>query len=815
VIEETRLAALLDDLSLGLVMAEPDNLISLGEILEKLENLSEALTGNDNRTGEAVLSGMRRAVEAVILERTPEKSETLDLVGRGACILQELKRGRTGDAEIGLQAEAFLNELKTRIGVDVAAEPALAPPEGSRPPETVPETVPVPEAADYEIEKDEDLFFGFVTESLEHIESIEVNIIGLEQEPEDMEILNAVFRPFHTIKGVSGFLNLKQIHRLTHDTENLLDDARNGRIKISGPAIDVVLDAVDILKRMVMDVKTSMESGRPLPEDYGLDGFIERLHRVREGACQAEEFEASGAEDGPYRDRKLGEILVEQGSISAENLDRFVGVQEDRRSRKLGDLAVEKGIVSREDLDEALVRQQGDQVKRIGEILIETGKAEPEDISQAVLEQESMREERLGEMLIREKQAGAREVAEALREQKRGGDGPAHTVKVDTGKLDGLVDLVGELVIAQSLVASNRIMTGLKDQKLARDLSLMARITSELQRTAMAMRMAPIRQTFQKMIRLVRDLSHKSGKPVELTLSGEETEIDRNMVAAIYDPLVHMVRNSVDHGIEPPEQRKARGKPIEGRVHLRAFHQGGNVVVEIEDDGQGLDAQKILAKAVERGLVGPDENLSEAAVYHLIFQPGFSTAEKVTDVSGRGVGMDVVKKAIDKLRGKVEISSKLGRGSTITIRLPLTLAIIDGMIVKVGDNRYILPTATIRESFRPAPGDCHTVANHGEMIRVRDSLLPLIRLDRVLGIVGESRHPAEALVVVVENDGRRRCLMVDQVIGKQEVVIKSLGESLKHIRSLAGGSILSDGRVGLILDVAGVFEVSDGMAGGA
>jgi two-component system chemotaxis sensor kinase CheA len=330
----------------------------------------------------------------------------------------------------------------------------------------------------------------------------------------------------------------------------------------------------------------------------------------------------------------------------------------------------------------------------------------------------------------------------------------------------------------------------------------------------MSMRMVPIRQTFQKMIRLVRDLSRKSGKQVELAMSGEDTEIDRNMVEAIYDPLVHMVRNSVDHGIEKPEVRRESGKPAEGHVQLRAFHQGGNVVIEIVDDGQGLNRDRILEKAIERGVVSPDESLSDSAIFNLIFQPGFSTAEKITDVSGRGVGMDVVKKAIEKLRGKVEVDSRPGRGSTVTIRLPLTLAIIDGMIVRVGEHRYILPTVAIHESFRPAAGDYHTVKGQGEMIKVRENLLPLVRLDGVLGAMGAVGDPTEALVVVVENEGERRCIMVDEVIGKQEVVIKSLGERLKFVRALAGGSILGDGRVGLILDVSGVFEVSDGLAGG-
>jgi two-component system chemotaxis sensor kinase CheA len=578
--------------------------------------------------------------------------------------------------------------------------------------------------------------------------------------------------------------------------------------------IDVVLDAVDVLKRMITNVKTSLETGAVDEEEYGLEDLLQRIHAVQQGA---------GAAPGPptrpaapsYAGRKLGEILLDQDVIGEEELEQVLHNQEVDRLRRLGDIIVEKGVITPEELEAALQRQMAAEEKKLGEILRESGLADERDIDEALSEQERLRQQRLGERLIKEKQAGAREVAGALREQRTETAPVSRTVKVDTEKLDSLVDMVGELVIAQSLVHSNENVLELKDQKLFRDLSHMSRITSDLQRVAMSMRMVPIRQTFQKMIRLVRDLSRKSGKQVELTMSGEETEIDRNMVEAIYDPLVHMIRNSVDHGVETPKVREERGKPAEGSILLKAYHQGGNVVIQIVDDGQGLNREKILKKAVERGLASPEDNLSDSAVFNLIFQPGFSTADQVTDVSGRGVGMDVVKRAIEKLRGKVEIESEPGKGSSITIRLPLTLAIIDGMIVRVGDNRYILPTISIHESFRPDRGDYHTVKGQGEMIKVRKNLLPLVRLDRILGAEGAAVDPAEALVIVVENDGERRCIMVDEVLGKQEVVIKSLGERLKYVRALAGGSILGDGRVGLILDVAGMFEVSDDMMGGA
>jgi two-component system chemotaxis sensor kinase CheA len=312
--------------------------------------------------------------------------------------------------------------------------------------------------------------------------------------------------------------------------------------------------------------------------------------------------------------------------------------------------------------------------------------------------------------------------------------------------------------------------------------------------------MVPIRATFQKMNRLVRDLSIKVGKQIDLVTEGEDTELDRTIVEEISDPLIHMVRNSIDHGIEKPEVRLQRGKPAQGTVSLKAFHQGGNIVIEIKDDGNGLDRARILAKAIEMGMVKPDEQIPDGELYKFILAAGFSTAQKVTDLSGRGVGMDVVKRNIDKLRGKIEIQSKLGYGSTFSIFLPLTLAIIDGLLVGVGEHRYIIPTLLVRESFRPSAEMIHTVHERGEMINLRGRLHPLLRLYSQLGVKPTSTDPAQSIVVVVEAGCEVRCLMVDKLLGKHEVVIKSLGETFQRNRYLAGAAILGDGRVGLILD---------------
>jgi len=318
-----------------------------------------------------------------------------------------------------------------------------------------------------------------------------------------------------------------------------------------------------------------------------------------------------------------------------------------------------------------------------------------------------------------------------------------------------------------------------------------------------------IRQTFQKMIRLVRDLSKKSGKLVDLRMIGEDTEIDRTMVDEIYDPLVHMIRNAIDHGIEDSKSRKDAGKPETGLITLKAYHKGGNIVIEISEDGKGLDREQIVNKAVERGLICSGKNMSDHEIHNLIFQPGFSTAEKITDVSGRGVGMDVVKRSVENLRGKIEVLSEKGKGTSVLMKLPLTLAIIDGIMVRAGNRDFIIPTFSVLESLCPDQSDCNKVVDRGEMIKIRESLHPLVRLHELFGFEPRRRDPWEAIVVVVESDGHRKCILVDELLGKQEVVIKSLGSSLRNTKGMAGGAILPDGRVGLILDMPGLFELSE------
>ncbi|HEV1284679.1 MAG TPA: chemotaxis protein CheA [Bryobacteraceae bacterium] len=397
-------------------------------------------------------------------------------------------------------------------------------------------------------------------------------------------------------------------------------------------------------------------------------------------------------------------------------------------------------------------------------------------------------------------------VASKSADTSKSGGETAFSLRVDAGKLDYMMDMVGELVIAQSLITHNPEIGALESGPLQRNLQQLGRITAEVQRVAMSMRMTPVGTLFGRMNRLVRDLTRKNGKKVRLELAGEETELDKTIIEQLADPMMHMVRNSLDHGLEGPEERAAGGKSPEGTLVLSASHQAGHILIEITDDGRGLNTEKILKKARERGLVPEGQNLSENEIFFLIFEPGFSTAEVVTDVSGRGVGMDVVRRQIQGLRGRIEIRSARGRGTTFLMRLPLTLAIIDGLIVGVGEERYIMPINSVREMLRPTPEMIFTMEGRAEMAMVRGELLPIVRLDRRFAIQGARQNPSEALFVVVEAQGRRFCLLVDEMLGKQEVVIKSLGDTFRHVSGISGGTILADGRVGLILDVNGVLR---------
>ena len=445
---------------------------------------------------------------------------------------------------------------------------------------------------------------------------------------------------------------------------------------------------------------------------------------------------------------------------------------------------------------------------RLGDILVAQGKADREEIEAAAADQG---DQPIGLAIVRSEAASLTEVGRALRKQRRlVGVEPAveSSVRVRTDRLDRLIDMVGELVIGHSIVAQDETVSSGSSPELQRKVTHAGKIVRQMQGLCMSIRMVPLKATFHKIARLVRDLARKREIMIDFVPIGEDTEIDRNMVDLVNDPLVHLVRNAVDHGIEPPEEREKSGKPKAGTVLLKAYHSGGSVVVEISDDGRGLERGKIIEKAIAKGLINSGTGVSDSELVHLIFQPGFSTADKVTDLSGRGVGLDVVRKAVEILRGRVDVSSEPGRGCTFSVRLPLTMAITDGMLTKVGDQRYILPMVNINMSFRPEAAALSTVVGRGEIVIFQGKMMPIIRLHRLFDIRGAVEDPAQGLLIII-GDGDQCCaLLVDELVEQQQVVAKSLGAGIGKIRGISGGAILGDGRVGLILDPQGIVALA-------
>ncbi len=697
-----------------------------GRLLNQLEIISGGSLEMDAEPLRRLSGGLVALLENVIMNGGGGEAD-FNALQKGITLMQEFGSGLT---EADVPPEKDVGELMSEIA-ELASDGSSGEP---------------PSAAKEQEDdgasglQDESLLRDFIVEGLEYINEIEVNILNLEQNPEDKDCVNAVFRPFHSIKGVAGFLNLDDIRELAHRLEDLLDKIRKDELSVNTDVIDVILEGADALKALIASLQKK------------LDGY------------SAEEAE------------------VDLGALAARIEDAEEGNHAEKGVKRLGDILVEDGVITREALTECLEVAKETPAKKIGETLIAKGKATPKQVSQALRKQSNQASE-------------------------------AASIRVDTSKLDDLIDMVGELVITQTMIRQNPVIRVTADEKMLRDISQLGSIISELQRTSTSLRMIPIKQTFQKITRLVRDLSKATGKKVNVAMTGEETEIDRNMVEEIYNPLVHMVRNAVDHGIEEPAERIMLGKPEAGTVSLKAYHRGGTIVIEIADDGRGLDAQKIFDKAVAHGLIEAGAGLTEQDIFRLIFLPGLSTASAVTDVSGRGVGMDVVKRAIDKLRGKVDIRSVKEKGTTFIASFPLTMAIIDGMIVRVGKEKYIVPTSAVRLLLRPDRSECSTVAQKGEMVNVRGTLIPLIRLHELFGIDGERKKPWESIVMVVDSGNRSKCVMVDEILGKEEVVIKGLGDGMKKAKGVSSGAILGDGNIGLILDPEGLFDLSETAVG--
>ena len=664
-----------------------------------------------------------------------------------------------------------------------------------------------------DIKEDSEIFLEFLSEVLDHLEDAESNILSIDEDVTDYEVINAIFRSIHSIKGSAGFLGLTDMQGLSHELEALLDKARKGEISITQEIIDISLSAIDALRKLRdnLAIKVDKELGKSTDADeqpINIQPYVDKITAILseeakpnetvpepQGSVnqeQADDFwDKEGAE--PSEEGFLGEILLDEGTITQEQLDKAL----EDGNKKIGEILVEDGVTTPEKIEKALTEQ-----KPIGEILAEKGVITEPQLDNALKQQGK----KVGERLVESGATTPESIDTALESQQaqRSVKLQSRTVKVDTGKLDNLFDLVGELVIANTLIVGE--MKSVNNNGTSKNLSQLTKITKDIQDQVMSMRMVTLKQTFQKMSRLVRDVSQRSGKKVKFEISGEETELDKNVIEEIADPLVHILRNSVDHGIESEEDRITKGKPNEGTVSLSAFHRGGSIIIEIKDDGKGLQKERILKKAIDKGLVSNQASMTDNQIYNLIFAPGLSTADKVTNISGRGVGMDVVKKNIEKLRGKVDVTSQEGVGSTFTIKLPLTLAIIDGIVVNVGDTKYIIPTVSIEESLQPKEEEISTVKNQGEVVNIRGNLLSLVRLHKLYNINTTKTVPWESIVVVVEGAEGKYGVLVDELLGQQQVVIKSLGDRFKNVKGISGSAILGDGKVGLILDVTGVRE---------
>ena len=730
-----QMIALLNDITSDFLFLDPDDVDvpTAGKFMNKLDMITSEAEQTGAAPVKAISVSLNNILEKMVLNKIDDKQKALQSFSRGISLMQEILDQYKNTGAYAGDTREFLAEMASLSGIAPPEEPEE---EDNLSPRVEPEaTTAEEEKSDLAEIPDEALLNDFITEALEYIDEIELNVLNMEQNPEDKDYVNAVFRPFHSIKGVAGFLNLTNIRDLAHNLENLLDKVRNDEQSVTRPLIDVVLDGADTLKTMIGLLKKAPEVRKSELARINMTDLIRRIKGVN-----------AASDDG--QTKKIGEILVQDG------------------------------VINEEVLNEGLEKAKTAPERKLGEVLINEGKATPKQVAQALRKQEEPSADKT-------------------------------TVRVDVRKLDDLIDMVGELVITHSMIQQNFIGQGQADRNLMRSIAQLTNITSGLQQTSMSLRMVPIKQTFQRMSRLVRDLAKNSGKLVAIELEGEETEIDRNMVDEIYNPMVHMVRNSIDHGLEQPEERIGVGKPEKGLICLKAYHRGGCIVIEITDDGRGLNKEKILAKALQNGVIQSIDGLTEQDVCRLIFHPGLSTAEKVTDISGRGVGMDIVKCAVEKLRGKIDIESTSGQGTTFVLRFPLTMAIIDGMIVKVGSERFILPMTAIRQVMRPDESSYTNIVDRGEVMHAMGQLFPLVRLYELFGIEPERRNPWEAIVVVVDGGDRSKCLLVDQIIGKAEVVIKGLGEGLKELKGISGGAILGDGQIGLILDPEGLFELSE------
>ena len=627
----------------------------------------------------------------------------------------------------------------------------------------------------------------FLIEAFELIEQIDHDLVELEANPEDLELLNRIFRVAHTVKGSSSFLNFDVLTELTHHMEDVLNKARKGELKITPDIMDVVLESVDMMKGLLESIR---DNGSDAAAGIDIKNICVRLTQISEGEASSAAAEAPAAPSP--------EPVKEPEPVApAEEAAPEVS---DAELSKLSDSEVEA------EIERLLkVRKAEDQARRASKGIAPKS---PEEIAPAAA---STPAPAARPAPSREKEADKKVPAAS----NSSAVAQEQTIRVEVKRLDHLMNLIGELVLGKNrlLKIYDDVEERYEGEKFLEELnqvvSSLSLVTTDIQLAVMKTRMLPIAKVFNKFPRMIRDLSRDLGKQIDLEISGEETELDKSIVEEIGDPLVHIIRNSCDHGIEDPETRKAMGKPEKGLVQLKAYNEGNHIVVEIVDDGKGLDADMLKAKSIEKGIITEREAdaMSEKEAFGLIFKPGFSTAAKVTNVSGRGVGMDVVKTNIEKLNGIIDIESEVGKGTVMKLKIPLTLAIIQSLLVGTQEEFYAIPLASVLETVRVPIDDIYTIDGKN-VLRLRDEVLSLVRLSDVFGVNKVFDGGDQTYVVIIGVAEAKLGIIVDTLVGQEEIVIKSMGDYLQNIPGIAGATIRGDGRVTLIIDVGAMMEMA-------
>ena len=678
----------------------------------------------------------------------------------------------------------------------------------------------------------------FIDETKEHLQTLNTQILELEQNSENMDTINEVFRAAHSLKGMAGTMGYKRMQNLTHDMENVFSEVRNGHIKVNASMIDCLFQCLDALDEYLCNIQESGDEGTNENEV-----LIKELNAMQRGEGTEETPAAVSVQSGDtsepspkekWREMNLGEpekhVLSEATKQGKNIIGLTVYVQEScilkaaraflvfKALEDLGEIIVSSPSAQdiedeRFDYDFSIIMVTESDLKQV--VMAANGVSEIQEVCASVIEFKSEEVEEEEKEVIKEEvkveevveQPVAAPVVQEPKKketkaaEKKGKPVVNRTVRVDIEKLDVLMNLVSELIIAKNSLVSATNAEGSNATGVNEHIEYLESVTTNLHESVMKVRMVPIESVVNKFPRMIRDLQKKLGKKMELYMTGEETELDRTVVDEIGDPLMHLLRNSADHGLESAEIRKERGKPEVGSIFLDAYQEGNNVIIEVRDDGNGIDVEAVRRKAIERGTITEEqaEDMTEKEIINLLFLPSFSTAKQVSDVSGRGVGLDVVRSKIEALSGEVEVKSKLGVGSTWTIRLPLTLAIIQALMVVVGGEKYAISLGNIQTIEDISPSDIKYVQSK-EVITIRGTVIPLLRLNEIVGVESTKKENENMIVVIVKKGDKLAGLMIDELMGQQEIVIKSLGTYINKCKEISGATILGDGEVALILD---------------